>query len=162
MVLDPIPQPLPVHFYGSRPQPPTSRSGALLHSNHRALRNGAAHFLSFWTLQYGAPMHGAHWGSELSGSSLRTGGSGKIQNTRGTQETHTHGARRQTLFVGAVSLWRKARETRDAALFFGSSSLSPSPLIHGIRTISFQKIYARTWRAQGERRGLFLWVLFRS
>ena len=26
MVLDPIPQPLPVHFFGSRPQPPTSRS----------------------------------------------------------------------------------------------------------------------------------------
>ena len=25
MVLDPIPQPLPVHFFGSRPQPPTSR-----------------------------------------------------------------------------------------------------------------------------------------
>ena len=24
MVLDPIPQPLPVHFFGSRPQPPTS------------------------------------------------------------------------------------------------------------------------------------------
>ena len=26
MVLDPIPQPLPVHFFGSRPQPPTSHS----------------------------------------------------------------------------------------------------------------------------------------
>ena len=26
MVLDPIPQSLPVHFFGSRPQPPTSRS----------------------------------------------------------------------------------------------------------------------------------------
>jgi len=26
MVLAPIPQPLPVHFFGSRPQPPTSRS----------------------------------------------------------------------------------------------------------------------------------------
>ena len=26
MVLDPIPQPLPVHFFGSRPQPPTSRA----------------------------------------------------------------------------------------------------------------------------------------
>ena len=26
MVLDPIPQPLPVRFFGSRPQPPTSRS----------------------------------------------------------------------------------------------------------------------------------------
>ena len=25
MVLDPIPQPLPVHFFGSRPQPPTSQ-----------------------------------------------------------------------------------------------------------------------------------------
>ena len=25
MVLDPIPQSLPVHFVGSRPQPPTSR-----------------------------------------------------------------------------------------------------------------------------------------
>ena len=25
MVLDPIPQPLPVHFFGSLPQPPTSR-----------------------------------------------------------------------------------------------------------------------------------------
>ena len=33
MVLDPIPQPLPVHFFGSRPQPPTSRHGmALRHS----------------------------------------------------------------------------------------------------------------------------------
>ena len=29
MVLDPIPQPLPVHFFGSRPQPPTSH----LHTN---------------------------------------------------------------------------------------------------------------------------------
>jgi len=28
MVLDPIPQSLPVHFFGSRPQPPTSQSGA--------------------------------------------------------------------------------------------------------------------------------------
>ena len=27
MVLDPIPQSLPVHFFGSRPQPPTSRKG---------------------------------------------------------------------------------------------------------------------------------------
>ena len=27
MVLDPVPQPLPVHFFGSRPQPPTSQSG---------------------------------------------------------------------------------------------------------------------------------------
>ena len=26
MVLDPIPQSLPIHFFGSRPQPPTSRS----------------------------------------------------------------------------------------------------------------------------------------
>jgi len=26
MVLDPIPQSLPVHFFGSRPQPPTSRN----------------------------------------------------------------------------------------------------------------------------------------
>ena len=29
MVLDPIPQSLPVHFFGSRPQPPTSRGRAL-------------------------------------------------------------------------------------------------------------------------------------
>ena len=29
MVLDPIPQPLPVHFFGSRPQPPTSHRNAL-------------------------------------------------------------------------------------------------------------------------------------
>jgi len=29
MVLDPIPQSLPVHFFGSRPQPPTSQSGAI-------------------------------------------------------------------------------------------------------------------------------------
>jgi len=29
MVLDPIPQSLPVHFFGSRPQPPTSRELAL-------------------------------------------------------------------------------------------------------------------------------------
>ena len=29
MVLDPIPQPLPVHFFGSRPQPPTSRPASL-------------------------------------------------------------------------------------------------------------------------------------
>ena len=31
MVLDPIPQSLPVHFFGSRPQPPTSR----LHKAYR-------------------------------------------------------------------------------------------------------------------------------
>jgi len=31
MVLDSIPQPLPVHFFGSRPQPPTSRSRAIQH-----------------------------------------------------------------------------------------------------------------------------------
>ena len=30
MVLDPIPQSLPVHFFGSRPQPPTSLDAALL------------------------------------------------------------------------------------------------------------------------------------
>jgi len=30
MVLDPIPQSLPVHFFGSRPQPPTSRSSRVL------------------------------------------------------------------------------------------------------------------------------------
>ena len=30
MVLDPIPQSLPVHFFGSRPQPPTSRSEPFL------------------------------------------------------------------------------------------------------------------------------------
>ena len=30
MVLDPIPQSLPVHFFGSRPQPPTSRLVAML------------------------------------------------------------------------------------------------------------------------------------
>ena len=30
MVLDPIPQPLPVHFFGSRPQPPTSPSDSLM------------------------------------------------------------------------------------------------------------------------------------
>ena len=29
MVLDPIPQSLPVHFFGSRPQPPTSRHSAI-------------------------------------------------------------------------------------------------------------------------------------
>jgi len=28
MVLDPIPQSLPIHFFGSRPQPPTSPSGS--------------------------------------------------------------------------------------------------------------------------------------
>ena len=32
MVLDPIPQSLPVHFFGSRPQPPTSRWLRLLGS----------------------------------------------------------------------------------------------------------------------------------
>ena len=31
MVLDPIPQSLPVHFFGSRPQPPTSRVVLLAH-----------------------------------------------------------------------------------------------------------------------------------
>jgi len=31
MVLDPIPQSLPVHFFGSRPQPPTSRFGTYCH-----------------------------------------------------------------------------------------------------------------------------------
>ena len=30
MVLDPIPQSLPVHFFGSRPQPPTSRRMATI------------------------------------------------------------------------------------------------------------------------------------
>ena len=30
MVLDPIPQSLPVHFFGSRPQPPTSRPPCVL------------------------------------------------------------------------------------------------------------------------------------
>ena len=30
MVLDPIPQSLPVHFFGSRPQPPTSQTGLFL------------------------------------------------------------------------------------------------------------------------------------
>ena len=34
MVLDPIPQSLPVHFFGSRPQPPTSRL-----EDHRCDRN---------------------------------------------------------------------------------------------------------------------------
>jgi len=32
MVLDPIPQSLPVHFFGSRPQPPTSLSRSLSHT----------------------------------------------------------------------------------------------------------------------------------
>ena len=32
MVLDPIPQPLPVHFLGSRPQPPTSRGLCAIHT----------------------------------------------------------------------------------------------------------------------------------
>ena len=39
MVLDPIPQPLPVHFFGSRPQPPTSRPEVIFHkraTNYRA------------------------------------------------------------------------------------------------------------------------------
>jgi len=31
MVLDPIPQPLPVHFFGSRPQPPTSQMNITMH-----------------------------------------------------------------------------------------------------------------------------------
>jgi len=31
MVLDPIPQSLPVHFFGSRPQPPTSRNECIPH-----------------------------------------------------------------------------------------------------------------------------------
>ena len=35
MVLDPIPQSLPVHFFGSRPQPPTSPLFPLLPSKHR-------------------------------------------------------------------------------------------------------------------------------
>ena len=30
MILDPIPQPLPVHFFGSRPQPPTSRYACII------------------------------------------------------------------------------------------------------------------------------------
>ena len=30
MVLDPIPQSLPVHFFGSRPQPPTSQNRSIL------------------------------------------------------------------------------------------------------------------------------------
>jgi len=35
MVLDPIPQSLPVHFFGSRPQPPTSRQYIRMYMNKR-------------------------------------------------------------------------------------------------------------------------------
>jgi len=36
MVLDPIPQSLPLHFFGSRPQPPTSPlSSTSVHTYHR-------------------------------------------------------------------------------------------------------------------------------
>ena len=45
MVLDPIPQPLPVHFFGSRPQPPTSRWEA---------------FARFFLGTKGAPQKNAH------------------------------------------------------------------------------------------------------
>ena len=37
MVLDPIPQSLPVHFFGSRPQPPTSRGSSRLHDSYCAM-----------------------------------------------------------------------------------------------------------------------------
>ena len=38
MVLDPIPQPLPVHFFGFRPQPPTSRYECILKQKHQIRR----------------------------------------------------------------------------------------------------------------------------
>ena len=38
MVLDPIPQSLPVHFFGSRPQPPTSRYVTVIVPKMRSLR----------------------------------------------------------------------------------------------------------------------------
>ena len=45
MVLDPIPQSLPVHFYGSRPQPPTShtKTRALQPYIHARMANSFAH-----------------------------------------------------------------------------------------------------------------------
>ena len=39
MVLDRIPQSLPVHFFGSRPQPPTSQYGLFTHKQTISTRN---------------------------------------------------------------------------------------------------------------------------
>jgi len=41
MVLDPIPQSLPVHFFGSRPQPPTSPNDVVRAVEETASRNRA-------------------------------------------------------------------------------------------------------------------------
>jgi len=41
MVLDPMPQPLPVHFFGSRPQPPTSPEIA----ENESLKQETSHLL---------------------------------------------------------------------------------------------------------------------
>ena len=53
MVLDPIPQPLPVHFFGSRPQPPTSAPHAqvqesmqMAHSHTHSLLLPPSYYLS--------------------------------------------------------------------------------------------------------------------
>jgi len=50
MVLDPIPQPLPVHFFGSRPQPPTSPKNPVLYATTLVTRKNP--FLYARTLFY--------------------------------------------------------------------------------------------------------------
>ena len=47
MVLDPIPQSLPVHFFGSRPQPPTSRIFHLSSFSSSGLFYGSLLYVSF-------------------------------------------------------------------------------------------------------------------
>ena len=49
MVLDPIPQILPVHFFGSRPQPPTSRHDALFKCTQKC---GTLEFSIPWDMTY--------------------------------------------------------------------------------------------------------------
>jgi len=88
MVLDPIPQSLPVHFFGSRPQPPTSPQSSLLsmlkisthiHSCYylliftvarRASASGVDSFYTHHTPQTGVLQ--SHFGSGLFCGSLLT------------------------------------------------------------------------------------------
>jgi len=52
MVLDPIPQSLPVHFFGSRPQPPTSRQEhAKLCPSHGTYMNESWHIYE-WVMSH--------------------------------------------------------------------------------------------------------------
>jgi len=48
MVLDPIPQSLPVHFFGSRPQPPTSPRGCHSTGSNKQDNQCRYAFISLW------------------------------------------------------------------------------------------------------------------